>query len=227
MLFKAVTEVLTPYFMQEMGDQKDAHHLSKMIKEHTIHVAMFAAVIYFNIIFICDIFGFILKDYVKAILVLKILLMTSYLAVMPIYQSFILGSPGIRKQNWLNSVMIVAGAINACISIYLIKSGWGILGVAWGTFIARIIWQILVLSFSHQYYMKAIDLDFYWKLMFPVFLLSFATWFSHAHSIFVNYKGFLLVVLGNLVLLGVYRLEAKGAWGIAKRLVIEKWNKVI
>lgn len=207
MAYKAVVQVLSPYFMEDMGERTDAYHLSKTIVQHTLYVVALAAIVTLNAIVFCDVLGLILQKYDESMIILKILLVNSYVSMVTVYQGLILGAPGIRRQNVANIVMLLAGVINVAISVSLIGKGWGILGVAIGTLVSMVFWQGLILFFAHPYYLKAAEPRFYGKMFLPVVLMLAAVFISR-HNVFYRSAATCgALVAGNLVLFLFFRSE--------------------
>lgn len=227
LLYKSVAQVLSPYFIEEMGEKPDALHLSTIIKLHTLYVAATAAVISFNAVFLCDLLGIVLPKYEGSMIVLKILLINSYVSMVPIYQGFILGSPGVRKQNLMNIIMIIAGAINCVISILMIKLGHGILGVAVGTLISMFIWQGLVIWYAHKYYLSGPQQGYYLKLVIPVLILFLAVWCSDRYSLFEAGYSFYIYMAGNIILLLIYKEELHALFKIGRNMLIERRKRYV
>ncbi|MGE0268309.1 MAG: oligosaccharide flippase family protein [Candidatus Omnitrophota bacterium] len=217
-LYKSVADVLSPYFLEEIGTSEYVFSLGAKIKFHTLCIAALSTFISINIILFGDVLQIILPKYMDSIFVLKILMINSYVSTITVFQSLLLGAPNIKKQNLLNVFMAVAGAVNCGISIVLIKVGWGINGVAWGTLVSMVVWQGLVLWASHKHYLETLNGDYYVRLILPVGLMLATVGYTQRHMI-IESTSVLFVCVGlNLLVFAIYFKET---WRIIQ--IIRKW----
>jgi hypothetical protein len=166
--------------------------------------------ILFPLLILVDAIGLILPKYIPSVHVLKLLLINTYIITIPLYQILILGSAKIKKQNLINISIATTGTINLCLSILMIKFGYGINGVAFSTVLSNLILVIMYFVFAHKYYLETVELWFYLKIIIP--LISLIVILTSNINIFDSKGGCLLqsVVLtlsACLLFIIFYRLE--------------------
>jgi len=201
----SIKEVLTPYFLDELRDREDILNRSIIIKDNSQVLSMLQGYMVLNCIYFCSLIDLILPNYVDSILVLKILLINSYIANLTFYPKLILGTAIIRKQNYLNISFIMGGVCNVFISIYAIKLGYGIYGVAAGTVFSNIIITIFNWIFSHRLYLKNFEFVFYIRLMLPIILFFLTIFIDVREDVFIINKIIFFITLNILLGLIFYK----------------------
>lgn len=219
MAYKAIIEVLSPYFMEDMGEKTDAMHLSDKIMFHIRSLALVSSIGALNSILFCDILGLLVPKYSASMFTLKVLFINSYVVTVPLYQSYILGAPGVRKQNWNNASMVVAGILNWTVSVFLINKGWGINGVAVGTLVSTCIWKMLQMILAHRYYQQTWNLPFYFKIGWPVLGLCCITLYRQCYPLHFDASFAMLTILSNVLLIIFFRTEIRELWPRIKNKV--------
>lgn len=203
---RAIGEVISPYFFELLGKEKILFNLAGRIKNYTKGIAATGGLIYLNAIIFCPLIKFVLPKYVDSIIVLKILLIVAYVISIPWLQTLLLGSPKVRKQKYVTITLFISGVINVGVSIFLLKIGFGIVGIAVGTLIANIVQTTLYLSLSHHLYMRFRETFFYLKLFFPIFLLILAL-FIFEEKTLICFRNGILVLFLNAVWVLYFRKE--------------------
>ncbi len=203
---RSIGEVVSPYFFELLGKEKILFNLAERIKDYTGGVAAAGGLVYLNAIIFCPLIRFILPEYVDSIIVLKILLIVAYVIAIPWLQTLLLGSPRVRKQKYVTITLFISAGINLIVSIYLLKIGFGIVGVAIGTLIANTVQTIFYFSLSHRIYMRFPETFFYLKLFLPIFLFLLA-FFVFKEKTLISLRNGILVLLLNAAWILHFRKE--------------------
>jgi len=213
---RSIGEVISPYFFELLGKEKILFNLAGQIKDYTGGIAAVGGLVYLNAIIFCPLIRFILPEYVDSIIVLKILLIVAYVIAIPWLQTLLLGSPRVRKQKYVTITLFISAGINLIASIYLLKIGFGIVGVAIGTLIANTVQTILYLSLSHRIYMRSRETFFYLKLFLPIFLFFLALFVFKKKTLFC-FRNSILILFFNAVWILYFRKELQFVLTTARR----------
>jgi len=223
----AFNEVITPYFLEKIASEKNLFRIKENIKEYTHFVVALTLLIIVPLFFLIDFIVLILPKFSDAINVLKILLINTYIITIPLYQILILGSANIKKQKIVSLNLIIGGLINWGLSIALVKSGYGIFGVAIGTTISNFIIVTLHFGFSHKYYLKRKELWYYIKMIVPLILLIILAFlFANKQGSlgFFRIRYFIAIVFSELFILILFRKETITIFKVLTTIILRKKN---
>jgi len=163
----AVNSVMYPRFGEKFGSNMDARSLRKYIEMPIKEISLFAPIIIGVICVLSpSLINILLPEYINGILPAQILLFGLFFyAVVGMTGNFFLVT---NRQLLYLIILLFSCFVNFIISFVMIKLGFGISGVALGTFLSYFIFFLIMVTLALKYcYVSKIDII---KLIFSTLL---------------------------------------------------------
>lgn len=204
----SINEVAAPSIVEDISRVDEISSISEKIKSFTYKLVLISTLFSLISILLSPLIVVILPKYSGALVVLIILLVNNFMRTFQLYQMLILSSPRVNRQNHINVAMAITGIFNLLLSIYLVRCGYGIIGVVVATFLSNIVMMVFYFIASQKYYLISGKVKYYGKIFFALIILLIFVLLQRMSSMLSLSSfiyDFFVVALLSIALVAVYK----------------------
>jgi len=206
-----LNDTLRPYFIEAMNSIEDKEKLGIIIKKFNYITSCAGGLILVNSSYLLIFLDKILPKFTKSIPITQLIILSIITLMFIEPQTQLLSSYKLKKQMMLNIFRIISGFINILLCFLAIFLKIGLVGIVFSGLISNLLFCIIILSYTHKYYLYKVDLLYYIKMFVPQILLFlniiYLNSFKFVSVLNTLTKVFPIIVVTNILLFMIYRIE--------------------